>query len=200
MMAVIFKYALCMLGGLLVALLILSPTSRREASVVVLAAADHVVSTLEKRLDQGCLALRRFDEEYAKAEQKLVSLRHLRLDAQHGLQRAKETAMQYRRQGKVELALRNDEQAVFFEKQAANYESVIQKRSEKLLELKRIRELAREEVRLARERLTMLQVAREAIETDGQKEMLQKAQENINNLQSICNRLNAEVEVMQLTD
>lgn len=200
MMTKIIKYTLCALSVLLVALLVFSPSFRREVPIMVSATADHAVGVLEKQLDQGSLALRRFDEEYVKAEQKLVSLRHLRLDAQRGMQRAKETAAQYRSQGKDELARRNEEQAAFYEKQAADYEISIQKRSEKLQELKRIRELAREDVRLARERIVMLQATRDAMDSDGQEEMLQKAQENIESLHSHCNRLNAELEVIKLTD
>ena len=196
----IVKYALTALGVFLVALLLFSPKFRRELPILWATVSGSVVDKMEAKLDQGTLALARFDEEYTKAEQKLITLKHLKLDAQHSQKRAEEKAAQYRNQGKEELASRNDEQAAFFEKQVADYETTIDKRSEKLLELKHIRELAREDVRLARERIAMLQATKNAMDRSGQEEMLQKAQENINSLQSHCNRLDAEIEVIKLTD
>ena len=200
MVGKIVKYALCALGVCLVALLLFSQKFRSELPVMWAAASGCVVDKLEAQLEQGALALARFDEEYAKAEQKLATLRHLRLDAEHSVQRAREAAEQYRRQGKEELARRNDEQASYFEKQLSGYEIVIQTRSEKLLELKRIRELAREDVRLARERIAMLQATRDAMDNSGQEDTLEMAQQNIHSLQSHCNRLNAEIEVIQLVE
>lgn len=200
MVGKIVKYALFALGVCLVALLLFSQKFRSELPVIWAVASGSVVDRLEAQLEQGALALARFDEEYAKAEQKLVTLRHLRLDAEHSEQRAREAAEQYRRQGKEELAQRNEEQAAFFEKQRSSYNVTIQKRSEKLLELKRIRELAREDVRLARERIAMLQATRDAMDNSGHEEELEKAQQNIHSLQSHCNRLSAEIEVIQLTE
>ena len=194
------KYVLIGLGVFVASLLLFSPKFRSELPIIWTTVSGNVVDKMEARLDQGTLALVRFDEEYAKAEQKLISLKHLRLDAQHSLQRAQENAAQYRNQGKEDLARRNDEQAAFFEKQVSDYDVTINKRSAKLVELKHIRELAREDVRLARERIAMLQATRDAMDSSGQEEMLQKAQENINNLQSHCNRLSAEIEVIKLTD
>ena len=200
MVGKIVKYTLCALGVCLAALMLFSPKFRSELPVLWAAASGSVVDKLEAQLEQGAVALARFDEEYAKAEQKLVTLRHLRLDAEHSEQRARETAEQYRRQGKEELAQRNEEQADFFEKQRSSYDASIQKRSEGLVELKRIRELAREDVRLARERIAMLHATRDAMDNSGQEETLEKAQQNIRSLQSHCNRLSAEIEVIQLTE
>lgn len=193
-------YALGALGVCLVAMLLFSPKFRNELPVMWAAASGSVVDKLEAQLDQGTMALVHFDEEYAKAEQKLSTLRHLRLDAQHSMQRAREAAEQYRRQGKNDLASRNEEQALFFDNQLSGYEAAIQKRSEKLVELKRIRELAREDVRLARERIAMLQATRDAMDSRGQEEMLEKARQNIHSLQSHCNQLSAEIEVIGLTE
>lgn len=184
----------------MVALLLFSPKFRSELPVMWAALAGSVVDKLEAQLDQGTMALMRFDEEYAKAEQQLVTLRHLKLDAQHSLQRAQENAARYRNQGKEDLALRNDEQAAFFKKQVEDYNATIQRRSEKLVELKHIRELAKEDVRLLRERIFMLQAARGAMDSSRQEEILEKAQQNINSLQSHCNLLSAEIEVIKLTE
>lgn len=196
----IIKYALSTLIVCMVALLLFSPKFRSELPVMWAALAGSVVDKLEAQLDQGTMALMRFDEEYAKAEQQLVTLRHLKLDAQHSLQRAQENAARYRNQGKEDLALRNDEQAAFFKKQVEDYNATIQRRSEKLVELKHIRELAKEDVRLLRERIFMLQAARGAMDSSRQEEILEKAQQNINSLQSHCNLLSAEIEVIKLTE
>ena len=194
------KYVLIGLGVFVASLLLFSPKFRSELPIIWTIVSGSVVDKMEAKLDQGTLALVRFDEEYTKAEQKLISLRHLKLDAQYSLQRAQEKATQYRSQGKEDLARRNDEQVAFFAKQVEDYDVTIAKRSEKLLELKHIRELAREDVRLAQERIAMLQAMRNAMDSSGQEEMLQKAQENINNLQGHCNRLRAEIEVIILTN
>ena len=194
------KYALIGLVVFLAALLIFSPKFRSELPIIWTTVFGNVVDKMEAKLDQGTLALARFDEEYAKAEQKLIALKHLRLDAQHSMKCAQDKSVMYRNQGKEELARRNDEQAAFFEKQVTDYGVTIDKRCEKLLEIKHIRELAREDVRLARERIAILQATRDAMDNSGQEEMLQKAEENIKTLQSHCNRLSAEIEIIRLTN
>lgn len=199
MMEKVFKYVL--IGVLLLAgLMLLCPKFRNALPAMHAAVSGSVVDKMESRLDQGTLALVRFDEEYTKAEQKLIALRHLRLDAQYNMQKAQETAARYRNQGKEELARRNDEQVAFYENQLTGYDVSIGKRSEKLRELKQLRELAREDVRLARERIAMLHATREAMDTGAQEEMLEKAQMSINSLQSHCNRLHAEIEVLKLSE
>lgn len=175
-----------------------SPEVRTELGIVFKVATGQSVAALETKLDQGTLALQRFDTEYAKAEQKLVTLKHLQLDAQLCLRRAREIATDYRNQGKEELALRNDEQSDFYEKQLAGYEKSIESRTKKLQELRTIRERAREDVRLARERIAMLKATKDALDDSGQEEMLEKASENVRNLQSSCNELSAGIDVLNM--
>ena len=180
--------------------LVCSPAARTELGIICKVVTGQSVSALESKLDQGTLALQRFDTEYVKAEQKLVALKHLQLDAKLCLRRAQEKATDYRNQGKEELALRNDEQASFYEKQLVGYEKSIESRTKKLQELRTIRERAREDVRLARERIAMLKATKDALDDSGQEEMLEKASENVRNLQSNCNRLSAEIDILNIED
>lgn len=195
----IVKIAAIVCAIVLVAL-VCSPAARTELKIICKVVTGQSVAALETRLDQGTLALQRFDTEYAKAEQKLVTLKHLQLDARLCLRRAREKAADYRNQDKEELALRNDEQAAFYEKQLAGYEKSIESRTKKLQELRTIRERAREDVRLARERIAMLKATKDALDDAGQEEMLEKASENVRNLQSSCNKLSAEIDVLKMED
>ena len=116
------------------------------------------------------------------------------------MRRAQEKASDYRNQGKEELALRNDEQAAFYENQLVGYEKSIESRTNKLQELRTIRERAREDVRLARERIAMLKATRDALDDAEQEEMLEKANKNVQNLQSHCNKLSAEIDILNIED
>ena len=70
----------------------------------------------------------------------------------------------------------------------------------KLEEVKTIRMRAREDVRLARERIAILETSKSALDEEGMADMLQKAEQNISNLQSHCNKLAAEVEVLNMEE
>lgn len=177
-----------------------SPSMRESMRAIWLTFTGDAVDLLENQFDQGELALQRFDREYIKAQNKLTTLKSLQAESKMSMRRAQEKAADYRRTGKEDLALRNDEQAAFFEKQMAGYEATIATRSAKLVELKLLRERAREDVRLARERIAILRATRDALDDEQQQENLAKAQENINNLQSHCARLSAEIEVINLTE
>ena len=185
---------------LVLCILAFSPEARTELGIVFKVAKGQSVAALESELDQGTLALQRFDTEYVKAEQKLTTLKHLQLDARLCLRRAQEKASDYRNQGKEELALRNDEQAAFYENQLVGYEKSIESRTNKLQELRTIRERAREDVRLARERIAMLKATRDALDDAEQEEMLEKANKNVQNLQSHCNKLSAEIDILNIED
>ena len=66
---------------LVLCILAFSPEARTELGIVFKVATGQSVADLESELDQGTLALQRFDTEYVKAEQKLATLKHLQLDA-----------------------------------------------------------------------------------------------------------------------
>lgn len=177
-----------------------SPKMRESIRAVWLTFTGDAVDLLERQFDQGELALQRFDSEYIKAQQKLATLKTLQAESKMSMRRAQEKAADYRRSGKEDLALRNDEQVAFFQKQMEGYENTIASRAAKLVELKVLRERAQEDVRLARERIAILRATRDALDSEQQQENLARAQENINNLQSRCARLSAEIDVINLTE
>lgn len=177
-----------------------SPKMRESIRAVWLTFTGDAVDLLESQFDQGELALQRFDSEYIKAQQKLATLKTLQAESKMSMRRAQEKAADYRRSGKEDLALRNDEQVAFFQKQMEGYENTIASRAAKLVELKVLRERAQEDVRLARERIAILRATRDALDSEQQQENLARAQENINNLQSRCARLSAEIDVINLTE
>lgn len=177
-----------------------SPKMRESMRAIWLTFTGDAVDLLESQFDQGELALQRFDSEYIKAQQKLATLKTLQAESKLSMRRAQERAADYRRAGKEDLALRNDEQIAFFQKQMEGYENTIASRTAKLIELKALRERAQEDVRLARERIAILRATRDALDSEQQQENLARAQENINNLQSHCARLSAEIDVINLTE
>lgn len=200
MIGKIVKYTLVTLLVLVAGGLVLSPDTRHQLTLLLNVGKQSALDQLERNLDQGSLALQRFDTEYVKAQRKLATLKSLKMDAQLSIRRATEKAAEYRRQGKDELASRNEEQVDFFKNQLDGYEKSIDSRSNKLIELKSLREKAREDVRLARERIAMLKATRDALDDEQQQQTLEKAQQNVNNLQSYCSRLTAEIEVINLTE
>ncbi len=200
MLKKIIRYTLVGCAVFVVLLLMFSPGFRTETRIMFQVVTGQTVAALETQLDQGNLALKRFDEAYAKAEQRLISLKHLQLDAQLCCRRAQERAADYRRRGKEELAVRNDDQVAFYEKQQVGYAKSIASRTQKLEELRNVRERAREDVRLARERIAMLKATRDALDNSGQEEMLEKANENVEALQSKCNKLSAEIEILNMEE
>ena len=177
-----------------------SPKMRESMRAIWLTFTGDAVDLLESQFDQGELALQRFDSEYIKAQQKLATLKTLQAESKLSMRRAQERAADYRRAGKEDLALRNDEQVAFFQKQMEGYENTIASRTAKLIELKALRERAQEDVRLARDRIAILRATRDALDSEQQQENLARAQENINNLQSHCARLSAEIDVINLTE
>ena len=177
-----------------------SPKLRENVRVIWITFTGDAVDLLEEHFDQGELALQRFDSEYLKAQRKLTTLKSLQIESQMSMRRAQEKAADYRRNGKEDLALRNDEQVEFFKSRMEGYEKTIATRSAKLVELKTLRERAREDVRLARERIAILRATRDALDDEQQQDNIARAQENINNLQSCCARLSAEIDVINLTE
>ncbi len=196
----IITYALLGLVALFVGGLVCSKDFRDECRIMWAVFTRNQVAKLEAQLDQGELALMRVDEAKAKAEQRLRTIRALQMDVEVNLRRTKEKAEDYRRSGKEDLALRNDEQARFMQHQLDSYVGSTERIARKLEEVKTIRMRAREDVRLARERIAILETAKSALDEEGMADMLQKAEQNISNLQSHCNKLAAEVEVLNMEE
>lgn len=200
MVAKYVKYGVVALLAVLLGSLACSENLRYEVTLLWTVATGDAVDKLELQVDQGSLALQRFDNAYVRAQQKLSQLQHVYRDTQLSITRSRERARDLRAQGKEDLALRNDEQAELYAGQLSTLEQNIEHRSAKLIELKSRRERAREDVRLARERIAMLVATRDALDQTGMQETLERAEQNIRNLQSNCNKLSAEIDVLNLTE
>lgn len=200
MIAKYIKYGVVTLLTVLLGSLACSENLRYEATLLWTVVTGDAVDKLELQVDQGTLALQRFDNAYVRAQQNLSQLQHVYRDTQLSITRSRERARDFRAQGKEDLAQRNDEQADIYAEQLSALEQNIERRSAKLIELKSRRERAREDVRLARERIAMLVATRDALDQSGMQETLERAEQNVRNLQSNCNKLSAEIDVLNLTE
>ncbi len=196
----IIKYIISLVVAAVLLTLACSENLRNELAVIWVTATGDAVDKLELQVDQGPLALQRFDNAYSRAQQNLTKLKAVSSDNRLNMRRAKERAADFRAQGKEELALRNEEEATYYEGQVAACEQTIERHTAKLIELKGVRERAREDVRLARERIAILSATRDALDRTGMQETLERAEQNVHNLQSSCNKLSAEIDVLNLTE
>lgn len=196
----IIKYIITLVVAAVLLTLACSENLRNELAVIWVTATGDAVDKLELQVDQGSLALQRFDNAYSRAQQNLTKLKAVSSDNRLNMRRAKERAADFRAQGKEELALRNEEEATYYEGQVAACEQTIERHTAKLIELKGVRERAREDVRLARERIAILSATRDALDRTGMQETLERAEQNVHNLQSSCNKLSAEIDVLNLTE
>lgn len=196
----IIKYIILLVVAAVLLTLACSENLRNELAVIWVTATGDAVDKLELQVDQGSLALQRFDNAYSRAQQNLTKLRAVSSDNRLNMRRAKERAADFRAQGKEELAQRNEEEATYYEGQVAACEQTIERHTAKLIELKGVRERAREDVRLARERIAILSATRDALDRTGMQETLERAEQNVHNLQSSCNKLSAEIDVLNLTE
>ncbi len=180
--------------------LLLPENTQMSLITVFKVGSEGVVARLEKQVDQGQLALEHVDAAYRKAEQNLVKLKALRLDAKASLQQAETRVKDYEKKGRADLAARNQSQVEFFRTQYEGYERSIASRTQRLQEISVLRSRAREDVRLVREKIAYLKATRDALDTEGQQEMLDHADQLINQMHQSCNRLTAEVEVLNMQD
>ncbi|MBQ8517800.1 MAG: hypothetical protein IJ498_09510 [Akkermansia sp.] len=200
MLKKIITYSIAALLVLFAGTIILSPEYRSDAKIIWYSFVGDKVSRMEAQVDQGTLALARYDQAYNSAYNKLTALMGSQTDALVCARRARETAEAQRKEGREDLALRSEEQAVFFESKHETVKNSIEKRKTKLEELKKIRERAYQDVRFARQRIAMMQTMRDSLDDAGMQEVLDKAEQNVANLQSNCNRLNAEIDVLMMMD
>lgn len=194
------KYGLIGILAIFAMLVAFNEEARNSLSAIFNAGSRSIVKKMESQVDQGELALEYFDKEYRKAKQKLVSLRALKLDTKASLEQSRERVGDYARQGKEDLALKNREQVEFLQSRYNSYDKSITSRENRLRELETLRSRAREDVRLIREKISFLKAAKEALDDEGSQEMIEHAQSLINNLNSSCNKLRAEIEVINISD
>lgn len=170
---------------------------RNEAAVMWVAATGDIVDRFELELNQGTLALQRYDNAFIKEQQKLTRLKAVHRDNLLSADVKRERARSWRAQGKEDLALRDEAAAALYAEHATACEKSIEKRTAQLIELKALRERARLDVGNARELIAILAATQDALDQEGRQETLDRAEQNIRNLQSYCNRLQAGVEVLQ---
>lgn len=193
----IIRYTISAVCVFFIGLFAFSPNFR-EATIRVwfYYIIDKPVDYLERSVDQGALALELFDKQYVTAQNKLGKLKALKMDVELSVQRTQERIDSFKRQGKEDLVLRNEQQLNFYRTQLAGYDKSITSRTSKLVELKTMREQAREDVKLARERINLLKATREALSDGDQQDIIDRAQENVASLQSYSNQLTSEISVL----
>lgn len=200
MIGKIIKYTLLAVVVLFAGTLIFSEETRMDFKVMWASFTKNQVAKLEVQLDQGELALTRYDEAKRKAEQRLVTISRLQKDLQLQATRTKDIIEDYRREGKEDLIARNEEQLVFIQNQQEMYKQSQERIAASLERVKSIRIRAKEDIRLARDRIAILSTAKEALDEHGITQMLEKAEQNVVSLQTQCNKLEAEVEVLNMEE
>ncbi len=180
---------------------VLLPQSARMSIVAVLRVGGMgIVAEIEKQVDEGQLALEHVDAAYRQAEQKLIQLKALKMDAAVSLEQAENRVADYEKRGRTDLAAKNRQQVDFFRKQFEGYDRSIVSRTQKLEEIGVLRSRAREDVRLVREKVAYLRATRDALDSEGQRETLEHVDQLINQMHQSCNRLTAEVEVLNMEE
>lgn len=200
MIGKIIKYTLLAVVVLFAGTLIFSEETRMDFKVMWASFTKNQVAKLEVQLDQGELALTRYDEAKRKAEQRLVTISRLQKDLQLQATRTKDIIEDYRREGKEDLIARNEDQLVFIQNQQEMYKQSQERIAASLERVKSIRIRAKEDIRLARDRIAILSTAKEALDEHGIAQMLEKAEQNVVSLQTQCNKLEAEVEVLNMEE
>lgn len=200
MIAKIIKYAILALVLALVCGLAFSPNFRGELRIMGAVLTNNSVAKLEAQLDQGELALLRYDEAKDKAERKLATMLRTQKDLNFNIARKQEKVADYREQGREDLAMRNEEQIRIMQQQLEMFAKSTERMQASLERIKLIRSRAREDIGLVRERIAILSTAKEALDDQGMTELLEKAEQNVSSLQSQCSKLAAEVEVLNMDE
>lgn len=200
MIAKIIKYAILALVLALVCGLAFSPNFRGELRIMGAVLTNNSVAKLEAQLDQGELALLRYDEAKDKAERKLATMLRTQKDLNFNIARKQEKVADYREQGREDLAMRNEEQIRIMQQQLEMFAKSTERMQSSLERIKLIRSRAREDIGLVRERIAILSTAKEALDDQGMTELLEKAEQNVSSLQSQCSKLAAEVEVLNMDE
>ncbi len=200
MIAKIIKYAILALVLALICGLAFSPNFRSELRIMGAVLTNNSVAKLEAQLDQGELALLRYDEAKDKAERKLATMLRTQKDLNFNIARKQEKVADYREQGREDLAMRNEEQIRIMQQQLEMFAKSTERMQSSLERIKLIRSRAREDIGLVRERIAILSTAKEALDDQGMTELLEKAEQNVSSLQSQCSKLAAEVEVLNMDE
>lgn len=207
MIGKVMKYTVGILLGLLLVVIICSPKIRtalgnalEDTETIIEVGVDSSLKKMENQVDQGELALARFDEIYSTQKNKLASLKGIQKDCQLAIRRIKERSESMRRMGKTHQDSRSEEEIAFYQERYDKVVRTIELREPKLKEVKRLCEIAYEDVRNARHRINMLKATRDSMDDEELQRALDRASENVAHLQNQCNRLHSEVEVLELLD
>ena len=200
MIGKIIKYSLMTMVVLFAGTLIFSEETRTDLKNIWYTFTKNQVGRLESKVNQGELALMRYDEAKRKAEQRLITITRLQKDLQMKAARTKELIEDYRSQGKEDLIARNEEQLNFIQNQQEMYKQSEERIRASLGRVKTVRTRAREDIRLARDRIAILNTAKEALDNQDMEQLLAKAEQNVSSLQSQCSKLEAEVEVLNMEE
>jgi hypothetical protein len=196
----IIKYVAGGIVLLFVAGLIFSPSFRMEMKLIWTAMVGNAVDKLEAQLDQGELALAKYDQAYALQKSKLQKLIGVKKDAELAEKKELEKADDYRKKGKEDLALRCENSAKDWKARYDQADETAKKMEPKLQEVETLRERAYEDVRIARQHIATLKAMSDAMDDEEVQKLMDEAEQNVTNLQSHCNSLEAQIEVLQLTD
>ncbi len=196
----IIKYVVGGIVLLFVAGLIFSPSFRMEMKLIWTAMVGNAVDKLEAQLDQGELALAKYDQAYALQKSKLQKLIGVKKDAELAEKKELEKADDYRKKGKEDLALRCENSAKDWKARYDQADETAKKMEPKLQEVETLRERAYEDVRIARQHIATLKAMSDAMDDEEVQKLMDEAEQNVTNLQSHCNSLEAQIEVLQLTD
>lgn len=196
----IIKYVVSGIVLLFVAGLIFSPSFRMEMKLIWTAMVGNAVDKLEAQLDQGELALAKYDQAYALQKSKLQKLIGVKKDAELAEKKELKKADDYRKKGKEDLALRCENSAKDWKARYDQADETAKKMEPKLQEVETLRERAYEDVRIARQHIATLKAMSDAMDDEEVQKLMDEAEQNVTNLQSHCNSLEAQIEVLQLTD
>lgn len=196
----IIKYVVGGIVLLFVAGLIFSPSFRMEMKLIWTAMVGNAVDKLEAQLDQGELALAKYDQAYALQKSKLQKLIGVKKDAELAEKKELKKADDYRKKGKEDLALRCENSAKDWKARYDQADETAKKMEPKLQEVETLRERAYEDVRIARQHIATLKAMSDAMDDEEVQKLMDEAEQNVTNLQSHCNSLEAQIEVLQLTD
>lgn len=196
----IIKYVVGGIVLLFVAGLIFSPSFRMEMKLIWTVVVGNAVDKLEAQLDQGELALAKYDQAYALQKSKLQKLIGVKKDAELAKKKELEKADDYRKKGKEDLALRCENSAKDWKARYDQADETAKKMEPKLQEVETLRERAYEDVRIARQHIATLKAMSDAMDDEEVQKLMDEAEQNVTNLQSHCNSLEAQIEVLQLTD
>lgn len=196
----IIKKAICIAVLIIAAGLILSPRLRESVMCLFMSAHETAIAKLEAQANDGDMALSRYEQAYREQANKLSSTIRLRDNAVYEIERAQRRAEEFRAAGKETQALLNERDV---ERQKRQHERAcrrIEKLAPGVKKLREKMEIAREEVRIMRKNIIELSSMRDAMDDSGLQELLDKADQNIANLNSQLNAINAEIEVLELID